>query len=356
MAETKPIWIGHSWTAAPAGVLPRVVTAQWAQRPPWPRTRRIVHPFWVLDYARSDCGLVRVGSPRAPWRRRAARTVHLYPPGTPYWEDASTAKAPVMEAYAVFAGGEQAGLGRLVDRRSRFARLADPAGMLEGPLHEMALAGQSRGEAGFWRAQAALAEIIDLLRTAAVRAEDDGSASHSDSATSMGLRASAERRAACADQTAVCTPYGSPTGRAVCADPAAVRTAYESGGGWVLRPPGAEAGGPRGIVAAAREFFREHLAERVTIEAAARHLRMSPSAFAHRFTAEAGEPPMAALAGLRMDLARNLLLRGLKMEAVASQTGFCDAFHFSKAFRRRCGVPPSRFRADFQRRLRPPSR
>jgi AraC-like DNA-binding protein len=315
MAETRPLWVGHSWTAAPAGVLPRVVAAQWAQRPPWGRTRRIVHPFWVLDYARSDCGLVRVGSPRAPWRRRAARTVHLYPPGTPYWEDASSAKAPVLEAWATFAGGEQAGLGRFVDRRIRFARLADPAGILERPLHEMALAGQSRGEEGFWRAQAALAEILDLLRTAAMPANEDASDAGSAGATDL-----------------------------------------RPGAGWVLRPPGAEAGAPRGIVEAARDYFREHLAERVTVAAVARHLRISPSAFAHGFAAEAGEPPMAALAGLRMDLARNLLLRGLKMEAVALQTGFCDAFHFSKAFRRRCGLPPSRFRGDFQRRLRPPPR
>ena len=333
MSEVKPFWIGHSWTAAPAGVLPRLVTAQWAQRPPWGRTRRIVHPFWVLDYARSDCGLVRVGSPRAPWRRRAARTAHIYPPGTPYWEDASAAKSPVLEAYAVFAGGEQAGLGRLVERSLRFARLADPAGLLEGPLHEMALAGQSRGEDGFWRAQAALAEVLDLLKSAAVPAGDGES---------------------------MCGPLdrgdSGRGARGATALSARRLTERQSDGGWVLRPPGAEAGAPRGIVEAAREYFREHLAERVTIAAVARHLRMSPSAFAHRYAAEAGEPPMAALAGLRMDLARNLLLRGLKMDAVASQTGFCDAFHFSKAFRKRCGLPPSRFRGDFWRRLRTPPR
>ncbi len=312
MAEARSIWIGYSWTAAPAGVQPRVVSAQWVQRAPWGRTRRIIHPFWVLDYARSDCGLVRVGSPQAPWRRRTARTVHLYPPGTAYWEDASSARSPVLEAYAVFSGGEQAGLGKLVDRRTRFARLADPAGLLERPLHEMALAGQSRQEAGFWRAQAALAEIVDLLRTAA-RADEGGSGPAWEGAKSA-----------------------------------------RQDGGWTLRPAGVEPSGPHGIVEAARDYFREHLAEGVTIAAVARHLHMSPSAFAHRYAAEAGEPPMAALAALRMDLARNLLLRGLKMDAVASETGFCDAFHFSKAFRRRYGQPPSRFRADFQRRLHPP--
>ena len=58
---------------------------------------------------------------------------------------------------------------------------------------------------------------------------------------------------------------------------------------------------------------------------------------------------MAALADLRMELAHNLLLRGLKMDAIARQTGFCDAFHFSKAFRKRCGMPPSAFRRDFWR-------
>jgi AraC-like DNA-binding protein len=285
----KPNWIGHSWTLSPPAVLPRVVSAQYSDRPPWGKSGRNVHRLWVLDYARGDCGLARVGSLRGPWLPRRARTAHLYAPLTPYWEDTSAVAGMVREAWAIFAGGEEAGLSRLLDHRRGFARITDPAGLLESPLHEMALAGQTMGEAGFWHAQAALAGIVGLLHSASP-GED---------------------------------------------------------GRLILRAEIAPARREPGIVEAAHEYFREHLAERVTIAAVARHLRMSESAFSHGYAQEAGQPPMAALGALRIALARNLLLRGLKMETIARQAGFCDAFHFSKAFRKHSGLSPSAFRRSF---------
>jgi AraC-like DNA-binding protein len=290
----KPSWIGHSWTGAAATVLPRVVSAQYSERPPWGSRGRRLHRLWVLDYARNDCGLARVGSSRAPWQPRRARTANLYAPGTPYWEDPSASAGPLREAWAIFAGGEEAGLAGLLDRRKRWAVIADPAGLLEAPLHEMALAGQSRGEAGFWRAQAALATLMDLLNSA--------------------TRESDVTR-----------------GEDAC---------------WILRPAGPPARAA-GIVEAAGEYFREHLAQRVTLSAVARHLRMSESAFSHGYAQQAGLSPMAALGAMRIALVRNLLLRGLKMDAIARQAGFCDAFHLSKAFRKHCGVSPSAFRRGF---------
>ncbi len=290
----KPDWFGYTWTASPAGVLPRVVAAQYGQRDSWGASGRNVHKLWVLDYSLSDCGLARVGSTRSAWLARGPRVVHLYPPGTPYWEDTTRLTGPLREAWVIFAGGEQAGLTGLVDRRRRFARLSDPAGLLEPPLREMALAGQAAGEEGFWRAQAALAELVGLL----------------------------------------------------------LRRARREGDLWVLAADLPVQAEPGGIVQAAREFFRAHLAERVSLSAVARHLRMSPSAFSHRYAEEAGQSPMAALADLRIEQARNLLLRGAKMEAIARQTGFCDAFHFSKVFRKRCGLSPSAFRRQFGRKDR----
>jgi AraC-like DNA-binding protein len=305
LASMKPAWIGHTWTTPPAAVLPRVVSAQYGQRPPaGGPTHRHLNKLWVLDYARSDCGLARVGSPRSAWEARAAGTVHLYPPGTPYWEDTSALRGPVREAWVIFAGGEEAALRRLVDPRRRFVRISDPARLLEPHLHEMAQAGAAAGEAGFWRAQSELAAILALLCSL-------------------------------------------PTIPAPGKQAGEVR---QIGAGFSL--PGDRAAPAKRLVEAAREFFRPRLAERITLAAVARHLRMSPSAFSHRYAWEAGQSPMAALADLRMELARNLLLRGLKMDAIARQTGFCDAFHFSKAFRKRCGMPPSTFRRDFWRHMR----
>ena len=289
MNRTKRSWIGHSWTASPAGVVPRIVSAVSVSRPPWEATRRIVHDLWVLDYSRSDCGRVRVGSPRSPWLPRGPRIAHLYPPGTPYWEDPTAVRGPVSEAWILFTGGSEAGLGRLMDRAHPFARVTDPAGRIGECLHDMAAAGQALGEDGFWTAQAALAQLLALLGHA--RRQGDGT---------------------------------------------------------LLLPDSIREKEPdKGLIELVSEYFRSHLAEKVTLASAARHLGMSPSALSHRYTAEAGQPPMAALTGLRIELAKSLLLRGLKIETIADQTGFFDAFHLSKSFKSHTGLSPSDFRRGF---------
>jgi len=284
----KQSWIGYSWTAPRGGVMPRIVSAHYREQPPSGPTGRIVHKLWVLDYARSDCGRARVGLPRAPWWQRSARIAHLYPPGTPYWEDTSGVRGMVRETYAIFVGGDEAGLGRLLGRGRRFARIADPAGRLDGHLHEMAAAGHALGEAGFWRAQAALAATFDLLGSVARKGD----------------------------------------------------------GTFVLPAAGAPADSAGEMVLAAHEYFRAHLADKVTLAMVARHLGMSASALSHRYAEQTGRSPMASLTAMRIELAKSLLLRGLKMETIARQTGFFDAFHFSKAFKKCCGTSPSRFRRD----------
>ena len=288
MAERGLSWIGASWTAPRPRIVPRVVSAHYCERLPWGPTGRIVYRRWVLDYARSDCGLARVGSSRSQWWRREPRMAHLYPPGTPYWEVVSALRGPIREAYVIFDGGLEAGLRRLLNPRGRFGRIADPAGQLDSPLREMAQAGQTLGEDGFWQAQAALARIFDLLAGAAPQAD----------------------------------------------------------GTFVLPPVRPASPSTKGVVEVAEKFFRAHLAEKVTLAGVARQLGMSVSSFAHQYAAEAGQSPMAALAARRIELAKSLLLRGLKMETVARQTGFFDAFHFSKAFKRHCGLSPSSFRAS----------
>lgn len=291
MSEARQGWIGYSWAAPPRGVTPCVVSANYLERPPHGVTDRIVYKLWVLDYSRSDCGLARVGSLRSRWWPRGPHIAHLYPPGTPYWENMSEVRGPIREAYVLFTGGDEAGLRRLLGRGRRFGRIADPGGRLDGPLYDVALAGHAFGEAGFWRAQAALAGVFDLLAGAVVQR----------------------------DGTAVL--------------PAATAPSHDET--------------QRGLVQAAEDYFRAHLAEKITLEKVARHLAMSPSAFSHRYAAEAGRPPMASLTALRVELAKSLLLRGLKTEAIARQVGFYDAFHFSKMFKKQTGMSPSRFRRSF---------
>lgn len=73
---------------------------------------------------------------------------------------------------------------------------------------------------------------------------------------------------------------------------------------------------------------------------------MSRAAFARRFTALVGRPPLAYLTEWRMALAAELLARpGTTVAAAARQVGYADAFGFSAAFKRVRGVSPSAVRA-----------
>ena len=51
---------------------------------------------------------------------------------------------------------------------------------------------------------------------------------------------------------------------------------------------------------------------------------------------------------MRLEVARSLILRGLKLDAVATQTGYCDAYHLSKSFTKLFGMPPATYRREIQ--------
>jgi AraC-like DNA-binding protein len=73
---------------------------------------------------------------------------------------------------------------------------------------------------------------------------------------------------------------------------------------------------------------------------------ISRAAFARRFAALVGEPPMSYLAGWRIALAADLLREtDDTLESVARKVGYANAFALSAAFKRVRGVSPSMHRA-----------
>jgi AraC family transcriptional regulator of arabinose operon len=83
-----------------------------------------------------------------------------------------------------------------------------------------------------------------------------------------------------------------------------------------------------------------------SVESLARAVALSPSRFAHLFTAETGRTPMRALREARMRHAATLLdATDLDIGQVAAASGFVSPFHFSRAFRRAYGLPPRDYRA-----------
>jgi AraC-like DNA-binding protein len=268
--------LGFVWSQK-AAILPCVMTASYYTRRGWRSGTRYLPPNWVLDYSRTNCGRVRVGSPRAPWLPRGPRVAHLYSPGIPYWENTTDAKW-VRGAFVIFAGGVETGLDALTGAQG-YARIRDPGGRLEPEFQAMAAAGHEMGELGFWRAQSALCTQIHIM----------------------------------------------------------LQARHRSGDLWEL--PSTVSATPD-FVQQAQLFMRENISKRIGVADIAAGLHMSPSSFAHRYRETTGEAPFASLMRIRIVLARSLILRGLRLDAVARECGFCDAYHLSKSFKRATGLSP----------------
>jgi transcriptional regulator GlxA family with amidase domain len=95
----------------------------------------------------------------------------------------------------------------------------------------------------------------------------------------------------------------------------------------------------------AREAIAAKPAERWTVAKLAKIAGMSRAAFARRFAAELGVPPLRYVAAARMRLAAGLLATSdADLAAVAAEVGYATEFALSRAFRRLVGEPPGVYR------------
>lgn len=98
----------------------------------------------------------------------------------------------------------------------------------------------------------------------------------------------------------------------------------------------------------AMRYMREHATRALSVEQVARHVGMSESHFAHRFSAVARISPMRYLKQLRLDAARELMLgKRLRAGDAALQVGYESASHFTRDFKQAFGAAP----AEYVRRL-----
>jgi AraC-like DNA-binding protein len=284
MTTTRMHWTGFTWHASPA-LVPRLVTAAFYTALHAQPAGRYVHPFWILDYSRNHCGRVRVGSPKAPWLERPPGIAHLYPPGTPFWEDTPNV---VEGANVMFVGGEEVGLRACLPQGQSYGRIHDPDRRLLSQIQIIATIGAENGGNGFCDAQAALYGLIQLLH----RLVPDSSG------TSL--------------------VFGATTPE------------------------------PSELVKAVNAFLASRVGGHVSLPEIAKAVRVSPSTLSHRYAAETGHAPLTAFNSMRLKMAQSLILRGLKLEAVAAQTGFTDAFHLSKMFKRHFAVSPAVYRRQIK--------
>lgn len=86
-------------------------------------------------------------------------------------------------------------------------------------------------------------------------------------------------------------------------------------------------------------------AQEWTIESLGKAVGVSRSVLAERFAELVGIPPMAYLATWRMQVAADMLGHGKRnMAEIAEKIGYDSEASFSRAFKKRTGVPPSQWR------------
>ncbi|MCK2219984.1 AraC family transcriptional regulator [Actinomadura sp. ATCC 31491] len=86
-----------------------------------------------------------------------------------------------------------------------------------------------------------------------------------------------------------------------------------------------------------------------TVQSLAAVAGLSRAAFAQRFTATVGAPPLAYLTWWRMTTAARLLRESdLPLRSVAERSGYASEFAFAKAFKREFGTAPGRYRSGLE--------
>lgn len=94
------------------------------------------------------------------------------------------------------------------------------------------------------------------------------------------------------------------------------------------------------------ELMHSDLSHAWTIEELAAEVGLSRAGFAMKFKKALGDTPVHYLTMLRVQKAMDILSSSdNKIEAVAEQVGYQDAFGFSKAFKKFSGVSPRDFRS-----------
>lgn len=91
-------------------------------------------------------------------------------------------------------------------------------------------------------------------------------------------------------------------------------------------------------------YLQEHHTEPISLRDVARAVYLSPNYVATLFKQETGSTIFEALARIRIQRAAHLLLEEqMPLARVAKLVGYSSVDHFSRAFRRIHGLPPSRY-------------
>ena len=241
--------------------------------------------IWAMEYHSKDAGKLFLKTSSHQLSRDRG-TIHIYAPGTVYWEDTREAMLPIQETYLIFTDGDACGLDKLTNNEFHFARFLDTGDHVGKLLIEAARCCAALGDGAFWKVQSLFAEaVFHLLRGVGV------------------------------------TGY--------------TRQAL---------PDGPEASGVMSFSQEVERYLQRNLRRSVKLSDIAAHMKTSESLLSHKFKTEKGVSPIARLITMRVDLAKNMLLKGEKLKIVSELTGFCDEYQLSKTFKSVTGLSPRDFK------------
>ena len=100
-------------------------------------------------------------------------------------------------------------------------------------------------------------------------------------------------------------------------------------------------GSSRDYVRRAEDFMRTNYSLPITIQGIAAMIGIDRRYLCSIFAAEKGMPPKDFLTALRLEKACELLKNGCTVGEAARNTGYDDAFNFSKIFKKKYGVSPA---------------
>jgi LacI family transcriptional regulator len=103
-------------------------------------------------------------------------------------------------------------------------------------------------------------------------------------------------------------------------------------------------------VAAAMRFIREHACEGIAVRDVLSQVPVSRSVLQRRFRTLLGRTIHGAIAGVRLQRAKQLLIEtDLPLSAIAQRTGFSHVEYLCAAFRQATGLPPGTYRREHAR-------
>jgi len=99
------------------------------------------------------------------------------------------------------------------------------------------------------------------------------------------------------------------------------------------------------------DYIHDHLSEKLSLPTLSELVGLSPYYFARQFKQTTGQSPHQYILGLRIEQAKQQLLRGASLAQITEQLGFADQSHLSRSFKRVTGLSPQAFREEHRKNV-----